>query len=116
MTRVGRGDRMDSRKDSSLAHLQEPVIARVILKRGREGPVRGGNPWIFSQAIERIGPASVEAGGLVSVHDASGPVMGLGYCNPPTAIAIRMIACGETPASHELCPRRVEKPLALRSR
>jgi hypothetical protein len=29
-------------------------IARAVLKRGREGPVRGGNPWIFSQAIDRI--------------------------------------------------------------
>ena len=33
-------------------------LARVVLKRGREGPVRGGNPRIFSQAIERIEPPS----------------------------------------------------------
>src|SRR5260370_36470694 len=107
---------MDSRKDSSLAHSQDPVIARAILKRGREGPVRGGNPWIFSQAIERIEPASVEAGRLVSVHDASGALIGMGYCNPATTIAIRMIAWGETPAIDELVARRLKSALALRRR
>jgi 23S rRNA (cytosine1962-C5)-methyltransferase len=107
---------MDSRKDSSLAHSQDPVIARAILKRGREGPVRGGNPWIFSQAIERIEPASVEAGGLVSVHDASGALIGMGYCNPATTIAIRMIAWAETPAIDELVARRLKSALALRKR
>jgi 23S rRNA (cytosine1962-C5)-methyltransferase len=113
---VGRGTELDSPKESSLAHSQDPVVARAILKRGREGPVRGGNPWIFSQAIERIEPASVEAGGLVSVHDASGALIGMGYCNPATTIAIRMIAWGETPAIDELVARRLKSALELRRR
>jgi 23S rRNA (cytosine1962-C5)-methyltransferase len=91
-------------------------LARVILKRGREGPVRGGNPWIFSQAIERIEPASCEAGALVSVHDASGGLLGMGYCNPSTTIAIRMLAWGETPAIEDLIARRLSSALELRRR
>lgn len=91
------------------------TLARAILKRGREGPVRGGNPWIFSQAIERIEP-SVEAGALVTVHDASGALLGTGYCNPATTIAIRMIAWGETPAIEELVARRLKSALELRRR
>ena len=78
--------------------------------------MRGGNPWIFSQAIERIEPATIEAGALVSVHDASGALIGMGYCNPATTIAIRMIAWGETPAIEELVARRLKSALALRSR
>jgi 23S rRNA (cytosine1962-C5)-methyltransferase len=97
-------------------HSQDPVIARAILKRGREGPVRGGNPWIFSQAIERIEPASIEAGGLVSVHDVSGALIGMGYCNTATTIAIRMVAWGETPAIEELVARRLKSALAVRNR
>lgn len=88
----------------------------VVLKRGREGPVRGGNPWIFSQAIERIEPASIEAGALVAVHDASGALLGMGYCNPATTIAIRMIAWGETPAIDELIARRLKGAIELRRR
>src|SRR6202046_1955004 len=107
---------MDSRKDSSLAHSQDPVMARAIIKRGRDGPVRGGNPWIFSQAIERIEPSSVEAGDLVSVHDAAGALVGWGYCNSATTIAIRMLAWGETPAIEELVARRLKSAIELRQR
>jgi 23S rRNA (cytosine1962-C5)-methyltransferase len=91
-------------------------IARAVLKRGREGPVRGGNPWIFSQAIDRIEPASIEAGAPVTVHDASGVLLGMGYCNPATTIAIRMLAWGEAPAIEELVARRLSGALELRRR
>lgn len=91
-------------------------LARVVLKRGREGPVRGGNPWIFSQAIERIEPPSPEAGALVTVHDGSGALLGMGYCNPATTIALRMIAWGEAPAIEELVARRLKGALELRRR
>src|SRR5258708_31473945 len=108
---MGRGT-TDSRKDSSLAHSQDPVIARAILKRGREGPVRGGNPWIFSQAIERIEPSSVEAGGLVTVHRAPGALLGVGYCKSATTIAVPSVAGGGAPPNAELGARRVESARA----
>src|SRR5271163_4186374 len=38
------------------------MAGRIYLKAGRDGPVRGGNPWIFSQAIARVDPASIQAG------------------------------------------------------
>ncbi len=91
-------------------------IARAVLKRGREGPVRGGNPWIFSQAIDRIEPRSPEAGAPVTVHDASGALLGMGYCNPATTIAIRMLAWEEAPAIEELVARRLSGALELRRR
>ena len=91
-------------------------LTRVVLKRGREGPVRGGNPWIFSQAIERIEPPAPEAGALVTVHDAAGALLGMGYCNPATTIALRMIAWGEAPAIEELIARRLKGALELRRR
>ncbi|HYL58787.1 MAG TPA: class I SAM-dependent rRNA methyltransferase, partial [Candidatus Acidoferrales bacterium] len=90
--------------------------ARVILKRGREGPVRGGNPWIFSQAIERLEPNQIEAGATVTVHDAAGELLGLGYCNQATTIAVRMLAWGEEPSLAELVARRLRSALALRQR
>jgi 23S rRNA (cytosine1962-C5)-methyltransferase len=122
------------------AHSQHAATARVVLKRGREGPVRGGNPWIFSQAIDRIeagvtpaptdsglctgtaplslrgDKAAPEAGALVTVHDASGALIGMGYCNPATTIAIRMIAWGEAPAIEELVGRRLKSALEIRRR
>ncbi len=90
--------------------------ARVILKRGRDGPVRGGNPWIFSQAIERLEPNQIDAGATVTVHDAAGALLGLGYCNQATTIAVRMLAWGEEPSLASLVARRLRSALALRQR
>jgi 23S rRNA (cytosine1962-C5)-methyltransferase len=91
-------------------------LGRVVLKRGREGPVRGGNPWIFSQAIERIAPAGLPAGAIVSVHDANDALLGMGYCNPATTIAVRMLAWGDTPDLRALLASRLKSALELRRR
>jgi 23S rRNA (cytosine1962-C5)-methyltransferase len=90
------------------------MTARVLLKKGREGPVRGGNPWIFSQAIDRVEPAALEPGARVWVLDAAGATLGHGYYNPATTIAVRMLAlCGE-PGPAEIVRWRVERALKLR--
>jgi 23S rRNA (cytosine1962-C5)-methyltransferase len=68
------------------------VAGRIFLKAGRDGPVRGGNPWIFSQAIGRVEPAAMKAGDWVEVLDAGGDTVGLGYYNPATTIAVRMLS------------------------
>ena len=68
------------------------ISGRIYLKAGRDGPVRGGNPWIFSQAIARVEPAAMQAGDWVEVLDAGGDTVGLGYYNPTTTIAVRMLS------------------------
>ena len=50
------------------------------------------------------------------MHDAAGALLGMGYYNPATTIAIRMIAWGETPAIEELVARRLKSALELRRR
>jgi 23S rRNA (cytosine1962-C5)-methyltransferase len=90
--------------------------ARVSLKKGREGPVRGGNPWIFSQAIDRVEPATIEPGARVWVLDAAGATLGHGYYNPATTIAVRMLALGGEPGPDEIVRWRIEQALKLRER
>lgn len=87
---------------------------KVFLKSGRDATVRGGNPWIFSRAIERTEPSRIEPGTPVEVHDASRALIGLGYLNPATTIAVRMLAWGATPSLPELIERRLSNALALR--
>ena len=48
------------------------IVGRVILKRDRDGPVRDGNPWIFSQAIAKKQPTELAAGDGVEVFDFGG--------------------------------------------
>ena len=92
------------------------ALARVYLKKGREGPVRGGNPWIFSQAIERVEPAQIEPGARVHVLDASGTPLGHGYYNPLTTIAVRMLALGGEPGPEEIVGWRIGRALEMRRR
>jgi 23S rRNA (cytosine1962-C5)-methyltransferase len=90
--------------------------ARVFLRTNRDGPVRGGNPWIFSQAIARVEPPNPEAGSIVEVFSSGGDLLGLGYVNLATTIAVRMIAWGEVPPLDELIARRIANAVALRKR
>jgi 23S rRNA (cytosine1962-C5)-methyltransferase len=98
------------------AGVSAPSVACVYLRSGRDGPVRGGNPWIFSQAIARAEPADVAAGTLVRVMSSGGDLLGLGYINLATTIAVRMLAWGQTPDIGELIARRLDDALALRRR
>jgi 23S rRNA (cytosine1962-C5)-methyltransferase len=91
-----------------------PTPGRVYLKKGREGPVRGGNPWIFSQAIERLEPAQIQPGARVYVLDASGATLGHGYYNPLTTIAVRMLAVAGEPGPDEIVGWRIDRALDLR--
>jgi 23S rRNA (cytosine1962-C5)-methyltransferase len=92
------------------------VEGTVTLRAGREGPVRGGNPWIFSQAIERVAPPGLAAGAAVEVRDAHGALLGMGHYNPATTIAVRVLAWGEAPDLGELVARRLRNALELRRR
>src|SRR5579875_331421 len=90
--------------------------ARVILKSGREGPVRGRNPWIFSQAIDRVQPQTLEPGSAVEVLSNSGEKLGAGYYHPATTIAVRMLAFGESNCLAEVVAARVADAVELRRR
>ncbi|HUO05280.1 MAG TPA: class I SAM-dependent rRNA methyltransferase [Candidatus Binataceae bacterium] len=102
-----------------MAEKLESRYARVFLKNGRDRPVRGGNPWIFSQAIERTEPDRIEAGTPVEVISADQTLIGLGYLNLSTTIAIRMLwwrgsKSAPTPSISELAARRLSNALDLR--
>ena len=78
--------------------------------------MRGGNPWVFSQAIDRVEPVGIERGERVWVLDAAGATLGHGYYNPATTIAVRMLALGGEPGPAEIVRWRIERALELRER
>jgi len=64
------------------------------LKRGRANPVWRGHPWVFSGAIQKL-PAGLSPGEVVSVYDADERLIGHGFANPRSQIAVRMLTLGE---------------------
>jgi 23S rRNA (cytosine1962-C5)-methyltransferase len=92
------------------------IAGRVVLKKDRDKPVRGGNPWIFSQAIARVEPVELAAGDGVTVFDVSGDLLGFGYFNPTTTIALRMLAFGDRLEPAHIVQHRLREARALRQR
>ena len=85
----------------------------VVLKPGRERPVRNGHPWVFSGAIA-TGLADVAPGDPVRVRADDGRVLGVGYANPRTTIAVRLVSQDDEPVGDALVARRIDEALALR--
>jgi len=89
-------------------------VHEIVLKPGRERPVRGGHPWIFSGAVAS-GLDDVAPGDPVRVRAHDGRVLGVGYANPRTTIAVRLVSHADEPALDEaLIARRVDDALTLR--
>jgi len=64
---------------------------RCILKKGKEKPVLGFHPWIFSGAIDSV-EEGLQPGDLVRVESGFGEFLGVGYFNPASQITVRMLA------------------------
>jgi 23S rRNA (cytosine1962-C5)-methyltransferase len=92
------------------------IAGRIFLCAGRDRTVRGGNPWIFSQAIGRADPPSLAAGDWVEVYDIGGDRLGIGYVNPQTTIAVRMIAFDDMLAPETIVAHRLRQAYQLRQR
>ncbi len=89
------------------------VEATVKLKRGKDGPIRAGHPWIFSGAIAQFNGVATP-GAIVRIEGADGKPMGVGLYNPNGSIAVRVISSQAVPTIGALVQRRVADALALR--
>ncbi len=67
------------------------AVDAVVLKPGREKPVRQGHPWIFSGAIAQL-PADVPNGAFVDVTDHDGRWMARGMLNRRSQIQVRLVS------------------------
>jgi 23S rRNA (cytosine1962-C5)-methyltransferase len=66
------------------------MASTLILKPGREKPVRNRHPWVFSGAIQRV-QGAVEDGDLVRVTDSRGRYLATGYLNRRSQIVVRLL-------------------------
>ncbi len=67
--------------------MKEPY---VVLKPGKDKPVRQRHPWVFSGAIARI-VGEPATGDLASVLDADGQWLATGYLNRRSQITLRLL-------------------------
>ena len=67
----------------------EPLPVAVISEAAKKR-LKGKHPWIFSN--ELVQRPSVSAGELIDIHDPQGHSIGVGYYNPQTLIAVRILS------------------------
>jgi 23S rRNA (cytosine1962-C5)-methyltransferase len=65
-------------------------LCNVVLKRGREKPVRNRHPWVFSGSVSRI-EGEARDGDLVLVVDSEGQYLATGYLNRRSQIVVRLL-------------------------
>ena len=69
-------------------------MQEIKLKAKEERRLRAGHWWIFSNEIDGL-DTSIEAGTLVRVVNHEGAQVGIGYFNPHSLIAVRLLQKGE---------------------
>ncbi|MGQ9491123.1 MAG: class I SAM-dependent rRNA methyltransferase [Anaerolineae bacterium] len=90
------------------------MTATVYLHPGKEKPVLGQHPWIFSGAVARVEGAAT-GGDLVEVADARGRWLARGYYNPHSQIVVRLLTWDAAEAVDEsFWRRRLAAAAALR--
>jgi len=86
---------------------------RCILKKGKEKPVLGFHPWIFSGAIDSV-DESIAAGDIVQVESASGDFLGLGYFNAASQITVRMLTFQKEVIDSDFFEKKIRNAFNLR--
>jgi 23S rRNA (cytosine1962-C5)-methyltransferase len=87
------------------------VLEKVVLKPGKEKPLRNKHHWIFSGAVAHL-PRSAE-GGCLPVYSADEQFLGWGYFNRQAKIVGRMVSFDQT-KPEEAIRNHLEAALKLR--
>ena len=88
-------------------------MAKLILKRGREGRILAGHPWLYRGEIAELrGPW--HSGEAVSVLAGDGSFLGRGFYNPRPSIVCRLLTRDDVPIDRVFFRLRIEAALAYR--
>lgn len=69
-----------------------PMYPRIIIKKERERSLQFKHPWLFSRALEHV--QGIESGTLVRITNSEGHILGTGYYNSHSQIAVRLFYFG----------------------
>jgi 23S rRNA (cytosine1962-C5)-methyltransferase len=88
-------------------------MIRVILKPEKDKPIRAFHPWVFSGAIDQVDDGFIP-GDLVRVLSNREEFLGIGYLNPRSQIAVRLLTFQEEEIGLDFFIRRMTDARKLR--
>jgi len=98
----------------------EPIeYPALFLKRGEDARLRAGHLWVFSNEVDvaRSPLTAFEPGEIAAIVDHHGKPIGIGYVNPNSLIAARLVVRGvEHAFDRSLIVHRLNVALAMRER
>lgn len=104
----------------SRAHLQFYVIYFIIIPvksvhLNRTSRIMSGHLWVFSNELVES-PKDFEPGSLVELRDRKDTFLGIGYINPHSLIAVRILTHRKEEINPDFFRRRIGDALAYRQR
>ncbi|HSC12143.1 MAG TPA: RlmI/RlmK family 23S rRNA methyltransferase, partial [Rhodanobacteraceae bacterium] len=97
----------------------EVAYPALYLKRNEDARLRAGHLWVFSNEVDvqRSPLTGFEPGEICVVVDAHGKALGIGYANPASLIAARLVTRGiEHALDRSLLVHKLNVALSLRER
>ncbi|MFQ5399059.1 MAG: class I SAM-dependent rRNA methyltransferase [Anaerolineae bacterium] len=86
----------------------------LLLKKGREKPVRQRHPWIFSGAVSRV-QGEPAPGDMVAALSHDGRFLARGYFNPHSQIRCRLLTWTDEPIDEAFWQARIARAAAART-
>ena len=103
----------------ALAVTESIELPALVLKRGEDARLRAGHLWVYSNEIDvaRSPLGAFAPGDVVAIVDHRDRPIGVGYVNPNSLIAARLVSRGlEHAFDRSLIVHRLNVALALRER
>jgi len=88
-------------------------MLKIFLKKNEEKRIRNGHLWVFSNEIEEI-IGEPGNGDLVEVYDSKEQLLGSGFYNKNSLIAVRLISKSKVDSLHDLFSKRIMNAYTLR--
>jgi 23S rRNA (cytosine1962-C5)-methyltransferase len=85
----------------------------ILLKPGEADRIVAGHPWVYSNEIQRITTPPAD-GDLVQVKDSRQRLLGTGFFNSKSKIAVRVLSPDRIDANETFFVERVRAALAIR--
>ncbi|MCX6133463.1 MAG: class I SAM-dependent rRNA methyltransferase [Ignavibacteriales bacterium] len=88
---------------------------QIILRKNEEHRILAGHQWVFSNEVKII-HGNPEAGDVVDLLRSDEKFLGVGFYNPHSLIAFRLLSREQEPVTFEFFEQRITRALHLRKR
>jgi 23S rRNA (cytosine1962-C5)-methyltransferase len=105
-------------RHSSSVAVTQPEYPSLFLKRGEDRRLRAGHLWVFSNEVDvkRSPLDRFQPGDKAWIVDSTDKPLGVGYVNPATLIAARLVDRSGHELDRSLLVHRINVALALREK